>query len=325
MQVWTSLPEVPRLAGPAVVTVGNFDGVHRGHTAVLQQVTDLAAARSARAVAITFEPHPLHVLRPDIAPPLVTGPSQRVELLAGTGLDALLVQRFDLALAGQGPEEWVAGTVVGALGATTVVIGTDVRFGHRNAGDLGTLQQLGQRYGFDVVALQDVEAPQGRRWSSSWVRTCLAEGDVTTAGHVLGRPHRLDATVVHGDHRGRGLGYPTANLGPDLEGMVPADGVYAGRLRLLEADAPGEVQADGGAGDAGLVAAVSIGTNPQFEGTERRVEAYVLDRDDLDLYGRRVRVELHRRLRPTLRFDDVDALLEQMARDVQQTREAAGP
>jgi len=312
VHVWRQLVEVPALRGPAVVTVGNFDGVHRGHAAVLNQVIALARERGARAVAITFEPHPLHVLRPDIAPPLVTGPDQRVELLRQTGLDALLVQRFDLDLAGQSPEEWVAGTVVGALGATTVVIGTDVRFGHKNAGDLQTLCDLGRRYGFDVVALADVAAPQGRRWSSSWVRTCLAEGDVREAARVLGRAHRLDGTVVHGDHRGRELGYPTANLGPDLQGLVPADGVYAARLR---------VQGD----DRWWPAAVSIGTNPQFDGTERRVEAYVLDHDDLgpddlDLYGRRVRVELVERLRETLRFDDVDALLVQMARDVEQTR-----
>ncbi len=324
MHVWRSLEDVPRLPGPAVVTVGNFDGVHRGHAAVLRQVTDLARARDARAVAITFEPHPLHVLRPDIAPPLVTGPDQRVQLLARTGLDALLVQGFDLELAGQSPEEWVAGTVAGALGATTVVIGSDVRFGHKNAGDLGTLRGLGERYGFDVVALADVEAPQGRRWSSSWVRSCLAVGDVGEAAQVLGRAHRLDGTVVHGDHRGRELGYPTANLGPDLQGLVPADGVYAGRLTVL-GEGDGGADADGDAWPA----AVSIGTNPQFDGTERRVEAYVLPRDDLgpddlDLYGRRVRVELVQRLRDTLRFDDLDGLLTQMAQDVEQARDVLG-
>jgi len=323
--VWRSLSDVPAGGGPAVVTVGNFDGVHRGHRAVLRQVSALARERGARAVAITFEPHPLHVLRPDIAPALVTGPDQRVELLGQTGLDGLLVQRFDLALAGQGPEEWVAGTVVGALGCTTIVIGTDVRFGHKNAGDLSTLRELGTRYGFEVVALQDVEAPQGRRWSSSWVRSCLADGDVAGAADVLGRYHRLDATVVHGEARGRELGYPTANLGPDLQGLVPADGVYSGWLTVLDdGDEDGDDDADGDRPDglcgARLPAAVSIGTNPQFDGLERRVEAYVIDRVGLDLYGRRVRVELVDRLRPTQRFDDVDALVAQMGRDVDAAR-----
>ncbi|MFC3688369.1 bifunctional riboflavin kinase/FAD synthetase [Aquipuribacter hungaricus] len=315
MHVWRALGDVPAGDGPAVVTVGNFDGVHRGHAAVLGQVTDLARERGARALAITFEPHPLHVLRPDIAPPLVTGPDQRVELLAETGLDGLLVQHFDLALAGQSPEEWVAGTVVGALGCTTVVIGTDVRFGYKNSGDLTTLRELGARYGFDVVALRDVEAPQGRRWSSSWVRACLAEGDVAGAADVLGRHHRLDATVVHGDHRGRELGYPTANLGPDLQGLVPADGVYSGWLTPRD---------DRDGGGLRMPAAVSIGTNPQFDGLERRVEAYVLDATGLDLYDRPVRVELVDRLRPTLRFDDVDALVVQMGRDVDEARRGLG-
>lgn len=300
-----------------MVTVGNFDGVHQGHKAVLRQVRELARARSARALAITFEPHPLHVLRPDIAPALITGPDQRVELLAETGLDALLVQRFDLSLAGQSPQEWVQETVVGALGATTVIIGTDVRFGHRNAGDLTTLQQLGQQFGFEVVALQDVAAPQGRRWSSSWVRTCLADGDVTEAAQVLGRLHRLEATVVHGDHRGRELGYPTANLGPDLQGLVPADGVYAGWLHAGHSSPMPTADP--------MPAAVSIGTNPQFNGSERRVEAYVLDRDDLDLYGHRVRIDLSRRLRGTHRFADVDALIEQMGDDVHQVRAHLSP
>lgn len=317
VHVWRSLDEVPRLDGPTVVTVGNFDGVHRGHAAVLRQVRDVAGARGARAVAITFEPHPLHVLRPDIAPPLITGPAQRIELLRANGLDGLLVQHFDLALAGQSPEEWVLGTVVGALGATCMVIGTDVRFGHRNTGDLGTLQYLGRAHGFDVVALDDVQAPQGRRWSSSWVRACLAAGEVAEAAHVLGRTHRLDADVVHGDHRGRQLGYPTANLGPDLEGLVPADGVYAGLLTVRGRAAAGST---GLADDVAVPAAVSIGTNPQFDGAHRRVEAYVIDREDLDLYGRHVRVEFVDRLRETLRFVDVEALVAQMGRDVAQAR-----
>ncbi|WP_336922710.1 bifunctional riboflavin kinase/FAD synthetase [Aquipuribacter sp. SD81] len=319
MRVWRSLEEL-RGDGPAraVVTVGNFDGVHRGHRAVLDRVRAEAETRGAEARAVTFEPHPLHVLRPDVAPPLVTGPTQRVELLGTTGLDGLLVQRFDLQLAAQSPEQWVRETLVEGLGAVCVVIGVDVRFGHRNAGDLATLRELGQRHGFDVVALEDVAGPAGRRWSSSWVRTCLAEGGVREAADVLGRLHRLDGVVVHGDHRGRELGYPTANLSPEpgaTEGLVPADGVYAGWLTVEpdSDDAPGER----------LPTAVSIGTNPQFDGTQRRVEAYVLDRgpDGFDLYGRAVRVELVERLRPTVRFESVTALTDQMALDVDRTRE----
>ncbi|MFC5382302.1 bifunctional riboflavin kinase/FAD synthetase [Aquipuribacter nitratireducens] len=314
MRVWRSLPELRGDDRRSVVTVGNFDGVHRGHRAVLDRVRAEAADRGVDARAVTFEPHPLHVLRPEVAPPLVTGPAQRVDLLGTTGLDGLLVQRFDLDLAGQSPEHWVRETLVEALGAVCVVIGVDVRFGHRNAGDLSTLRELGRRYGFDVVALEDVEAPAGRRWSSSWVRASLAEGDVRGAAEVLGRLHRLDGRVVHGDHRGRDLGYPTANLGPDSEGLVPADGVYAGWLTAEEQD--GER----------LPAAVSIGSNPQFDGTQRRVEAYVLDRgpEGFDLYGRAVRVELAERLRPTLRFASVEELTDQMAVDVGRTRDLLG-
>lgn len=323
VQVWTALEQVPGDVGPTVVTVGNFDGVHRGHAAVLRRVVEVARRRGARPVAITFEPHPLHVLRPDIAPPLVTGQGQRLDLLAGTGLHGVLVQHFDRSLAAQSPQEWVAGTVVGALRASVVVIGEDVRFGHRNSGDLATLRQLGREHGFDVLALPDVAGPHGRRWSSSWVRACLLDGDVSQAAELLGRPHRLDGVVVHGDHRGRELGYPTANLSSDAEGLVPADGVYAGWLSVDPGDTDVEVDEDGTPERERLAAAVSIGTNPQFDGTARRVEAYVLDQDpeSFDLYGRTVRLEVVERLRGTERFDSVADLVEQMGRDVSRTRQ----
>lgn len=315
MHVWRSLDEVPADMGPTVVTIGNFDGVHRGHLAVLSRVVAEAGDAGATAVAVTFEPHPLHVLRPEIAPQLITGSQQRLELIAATGVQAVLVHEFDRVLAAQTPEEYVEGTFVRALGACAVVIGVDIRFGVRNSGDLGTLRRLGGAHGFDVLALQDVvgRAPGGddaRRWSSSWVRSLLAAGDVRTAAGVLGRLHRLDGEVVHGDHRGRELGYPTANLAPDAEGLLPADGVYAGWL-LVE---PGSVA------PVRYPVAVSIGTNPQFDCDARRVEAYVLDRDDLQLYGRKVRVELVERLRATGRFSSIAALVTQMGEDVAATR-----
>lgn len=316
MQVWRSSAEVPADVGSSVVTIGNFDGVHRGHLAVLSQVVALAGDRGARAVAVTFEPHPLHVLRPDIAPPLVIGPGQRLELLEAAGIDAVLVHTFDHELASQTPEQYVRGTFVEALHAEVVVIGVDIRFGVRNSGDLSTLRELGVTYGFEVVALPDVTgtasgtAADPRRWSSSWVRRLLAEGDVRTAADVLGRLHHLDGVVVHGDHRGRGLGYPTANLSREAQGLVPADGVYAGWL-VAEPRTPTPSR---------YPAAVSIGTNPQFDGVERRVEAHVLDRDDLDLYGLPVRLELVERLRGTERFDSVADLVTQMGDDVADAR-----
>ena len=342
MERWSGLADVPPDCGPSVVTIGNFDGVHRGHVEVLRRVRHEAAARGARSVAVTFEPHPLHVLYPDRAPRLITPLPLRLDLLAEIGLSAALVQAFTRRLAAQTPEEYVARTFVEALGAVAVVIGADIRFGVRNSGDVDTLRRLGREHGFDVVAFDDLGSTNGsgpeRRWSSTWVRELLTVGDVAGAARVLGRPHRLEGVVVHGDHRGRLLGYPTANLaaagqqrlgtgdvgehripdttgggdpGGGLLGFVPADGVYAGWLSDLTA--PG--------GPRRYPAAVSVGTNPQFGGVGRRVEAYVLDRDDLELYGHRVRVELVERLRDTRRFADVDALVAQMGRDVDRCRE----
>lgn len=297
--------------GPTVVTLGNFDGVHRGHRAVLDQVVAQARARGAAPVAVTFDPHPIAVLFPDRAPALIASVDQRLDRLDEAGMAGTLVIPFTQELAAQTPEQFVKETFVDALRAACVVVGRDTRFGVRNSGDVSTLRELGEQYGFDVVALEDV-GEQGR-WSSTMIRTRLLAGDVAGAAAVLGRPHRVTGVVVHGDHRGRELGYPTANLCQDSEGLIPADGVYAGWLTRLER----------GEGDSSvrLPAAISIGTNPTFDGHQRRVEAYVLDRTDLDLYGERVAVDFVEYLRPTLRFDSLDDLLEGMAQDVARTRE----
>lgn len=329
MHRWTDLSDVPGDFGPSVVTVGNFDGVHRGHVGVLTRMVADARAAGARSVAVTFTPHPQQVHRPDEAPPLLTGDVDRLELLERTGLDAVLLLTYTLEFAQQTAEEFVRTYLVEGLRARTVVVGRDVRFGRGNAGDLSTMVGLGERYGFDVDVIEDVApgddaatdqhaadqpgAAGRRRWSSTWVRELLEAGDVAGAARVLGRPHRIRGTVVHGDARGRDLGFPTANLDPDATGMVPADGVYAGWLSrpALAPDAP----------DARLPTAVSVGTNPTFDGVHRRVEAYVLDRTDLHLYGEEVVIELVEHLRPTLRFDAVDALVEQMHQDVARARD----
>ena len=317
MERWNDLAAVPSDVGPCVVTLGNFDGVHAGHRAVLARLVGTARDQGARAVAVTFDPHPLQVLHPDRAPELITGLDQRLDLLSAVGVDAVLVLPFTLDLAQWTPEEFVSRVFVDVLHARAVVIGRDSRFGRRNSGDVDTMRALGEGYGFVVEVVDDL-APSagGRRWSSSWVRELLEHGDVDAAAGVLGRPHRVTGEVVHGDHRGRELGYPTANLSPHAEGLVPADGVYAGWLlrTALPEDHP----------DRLLPAAVSIGTNPTFHGTGRRVEAYVLDRTDLDLYGETVTLELVGRLRPTLRFDDVQALVDQMALDVEECRTLLG-
>ena len=313
---WNGVADVPSDLGASVVTLGNFDGVHAGHRAVLSRVVERAREQGASAVAITFDPHPAQVLFPERAPALITGLHQRLDLMAAVGLDATLVMEFTRELSQWSPQEFVVRVLVQTLHATTVVVGADTRFGHRNSGDVQTLRDLGEVHGFDVEVVRDL-APResGPRWSSSWVREALEEGDVARAAEALGRPHRITGVVVHGDHRGRELGYPTANLEPAAEGLVPADGVYAGWMLRAEA---GDDVAEA---DRLLPAAVSIGTNPTFDGTSRRVEAYVLDRTDLDLYGERVSLELVERLRPTVRFDSVDALVAQMREDVDRSRD----
>lgn len=328
MQVWRGVDQVPADFGPSAVTIGNFDGVHRGHQSVLGALAADARAAGLASVALTFTPHPLQVHRPDTAPPLLTGDTDRLELLERTGLDAVLLCTYTLDFASQTPEEFVRTYLVDALHAQVVVVGRDVRFGRGNGGDLTTMQELGARLGFRVEVVEDVTAgsddagapgggePATRRWSSTWVRELLAEGDVTQAARVLGRRHRIRGLVVHGDARGRELGFPTANLDPAAAGMVPADGVYAGWLRCTRA-------ADGtalGEDSPALPAAVSIGTNPTFDGAQRRVEAYVLDRTDLDLYGQEVVIELVERLRPTLRFSSVAELMATMTDDVDRVR-----
>ncbi|MGV8976514.1 MAG: bifunctional riboflavin kinase/FAD synthetase [Cellulomonas sp.] len=329
MQCWTDLADVPNGFGPSIVTIGNFDGVHRGHVAVLRRMVTGARAVGARAVAVTFSPHPSQVHRPDAAPPLLTGDADRLELLAQTGLDAVLLLEYTLAFARQTAEEFVVRYLVDGLSARTVVVGRDVRFGRDNAGDLTKMIELGKLHGFTVEVLDDVApgdvtadmaAPRPgdgphRRWSSTWVRELLEVGDVDGAARVLGRPHRMRGIVVHGDARGRELGFPTANLAWDATGMVPADGVYAGWLRPLRT--PGDPAS---ASTDVLPAAISVGTNPTFGGVQRRVEAYVLDRTDLDLYDREVVLEFVATLRPTVRFDSIDALVVQMRLDVKSVR-----
>lgn len=310
---WTDRHEIPAGYGPSVVTLGNFDGVHRGHAEVLGRMVARARQIGGRAVAVTFSPHPAAVHRPEERLELLTGDVDRLELLAATGLDATLVLAYSLEFAQQSPRRFVLDHLVRPLNASVVVVGRDVRFGRDNAGDLTTMRELGREYGFDVEVVEDhagSHGPAQRRWSSSWVRELLAAGDVAGAAEVLGRPHRLRGTVVRGDQRGRDLGFPTANLAPDASGMVPADGVYAGYLRVI--DPPGGPVA----GTAALAAAISVGTNPTFDGVERRVEAYVLGRDDLELYGRQVVLELVGRIRPTVRFDSVEDLVARMHVDV---------
>lgn len=308
---WSDLNATPEGLRPCVVTLGNFDGVHRGHRTLLNQLVETGRDRNLPAVAVTFDPHPVAVLRPHQAPEILTPGPLRDDLLATTGIEGLLVLEFTKEFAQQSPEDFVRETFVRGLDARVVVVGADTRFGYRNSGDVNTLRELGERFGFEVVAIDDVG--DGERWSSSGVRAALVSGDVARAADILGRPHHVVGTVVHGNHRGKEMGFPTANLSADSLGLVPAEGVYAGwltRLDLVE-----------GEPDRTMPAAISVGTNPTFDTNDRRtVEAYVLDRDDLDLYDERVMVEFVEHVRPMRKFDSVGALLDEMAKDVETCR-----
>jgi len=314
--------EVPAGFGPSVVAIGKFDGVHSGHRAVIDRARVDAAAIDARVVAVTFDRNPLSLLRPEICPPELVSVEQKIDLLATAGVDAVLVLRFDQDLASLTAREFVEHVLVDALGIETVMVGDDFRFGRGGAGDPDLLRALGAEFGFHVDVVDDVRAQaSGRRVSSTWVRELLAEGEVEGAARLLGRPHSVRGEVVHGLKRGRELGYPTANLSPDAEGLIPADGVYAGWL-VDEGSAPSKA-GEAPQSSTRYPAAISVGVNPTFADVEvRQVEAYVLDRTELNLYGHRVQVEFTDRIRGMVAFEGVDVLIAQMADDIQRVRAA---
>ena len=287
----------------AVLCIGVFDGVHGGHRALLAEGRRQADALGLPFVAVTFDPHPMSIVTAHDAPRSLSTIDHRTELLLGAGADIVDVLPFDERMAAMTPEEFIAAELVARLRAKAIVVGEDFRFGHRAAGSVAVLASEGERQGFSVTGLGLVG--DGERWSSTRIRSLLDEGDVRAAAEQLGRPYAIDGTVVHGDHRGRELGYPTANLAWTDDPVVPADGVYAGWLTV---------------GGVRHPAAISVGTNPQFDGRERRVEAYVLDRDDLDLYGFSARIEFTERLRGQMTFDGIDGLMLQMAADVGRCR-----
>lgn len=302
--MWHNFDQVPAELGPTVVVIGNFDGVHRGHQAVIEAAKQAGAAAHQLVVAVTFDPHPMAVLRPDYAPQMLTDITTRAALLRQAGADEILAIPFSIEISQWTPHEFIQRVLLETLQVQHVVVGSNFRFGHRAAGDLTLLQQVGSAAGFQVTGVALDGGPQV--WSSTYVRTCLFEGDVTGAAEALGRPYAVAGSIVAGEKRGRQLGFPTANLHTEL--AIPGDGVYAGWLGQRST---GEQ----------LPAAISIGTNPTFAGErQRRVEAYVLDRTDLDLYGSEVEVAFLRRVRPTLRFADAEELVATMHQDVEQTR-----
>jgi riboflavin kinase / FMN adenylyltransferase len=316
VQRWHGLEAVPTGWGHCVVTIGVFDGVHRGHAEMIGHAVGMARERGLPSVLLTFVPHPSEVVRPGSHPPALTTIVRRAELVEELGIDVFCPLHFTLEFSRMAPDEFVHRALVDQLHASAVVVGENFRYGHRAAGDVGMLHRLGETFGFTAHAiplLREGDTPI----SATYVRSCVLAGDMRAAATALGRPHRVDGVVERGDRRGRQLGFPTANLRTDEWAAVPSDGVYAGRVVRL--DEWGRTVPGGLIGTA----AISVGTNPTFEVRQRRVEAYVLDFEG-DLYGDAVGVEFVERLRGMEKFDSVDALVAQMHQDVAATRDLIG-
>lgn len=308
MQRWRDLAEIPEEWGPSVVTIGAYDGVHRGHQLIIGRAVARARELGVPTVVVTFDPHPKEVTRPGSHPPLLAPHPRRAELMEALGVDAVLVLPFTKEFSQLSPAEFVVKVLVERLHARAVVEGPTFRFGHRAAGSVETLTELGRTYGFEMLVVDLYErGAAGEAFSSSLARRLIADGDLTGAAEVLGRPHRVEGVVVHGEHRGRELGIPTANVDPVPYSAVPADGVYAGWLT----DENGER----------MPTAISVGTKPHFHGTQRAVEGYVLDRTGLDLYGQRVALDFHSFVRGQEAFDTLDALMERINADIAAVRE----
>jgi riboflavin kinase / FMN adenylyltransferase len=292
------------MSRPTVVVIGNFDGVHRGHVELIR--TARASEPGARVVAVTFWPHPMSVIRPDQAPPLLTSLERRKELLRKAGVDEVVVVNFTAEVAGWSPAKFVD-TVIRPLHPDRIVVGENFRFGFRAAGDVSTLAELGAGE-FKVQALPLVT--DGTQPSSSTlIRHAVADGDFGRVRELSDNVFRFSGVVVRGDHRGREMGFPTANVRVPPGMAVPADGVYAGWVTRL--DIPSVPR---------WPAAISVGTNPTFDGLERRVEAYVLDRDDLELYDVEIAIDFYARLRGQVKYAGKEALIRQMHEDVEQVR-----
>ena len=290
------------MSDSTVVVIGVFDGVHKGHQALLNRAKEIADGRSI--VALTFDPHPRTVFAPDSVPPMLTTLADRVELLKIHNADQVAVMKFNEQFAAMSPDDFVANILVKQLHASTVIVGKNFTYGAKAAGNVDSLIKAGLTHNF-TVDIQEL-AGGAEVISSSRIRNLVMEGKVEQARELLSRPHRLDGIVVHGEKRGREIGYPTANLGKIDGQTIPADGIYAGWLTV---------------GINYWPAAISIGTNPTFEGDRgRQVEAYALDQEGLDLYDKAASVEFGWYLRPTLKFSGLDELLVQMKKDCDEAR-----
>jgi riboflavin kinase/FMN adenylyltransferase len=304
MQVLRGLDALPLPNEPAAVTVGMFDGVHRGHQAVIGRTSDVAHGRGARTVAVTFDRHPREILTPGREPPLLTTLERKIELIGALGVDALLVLEFTEGFSRVPAEEFISRVLADGLHAVHAVIGTNFTFGHKARGNLALLSELGPSHGFSVEGVELIEI-DGRRVSSSSIREALAAGELEWPRTALGRRYAVDGRVVMGAGRGAGLGYPTANLETHPRLLLPREGVYAGKASV---------------GPDERVAAINVGSNPTFGEEKVHVEAFLLD-FARGIVGEDISVEFWERLRDEERFDSKESLMRQIAEDVLRTLE----
>jgi riboflavin kinase/FMN adenylyltransferase len=316
VQRWRGLEATPGDLGRTVVAIGMYDGVHRGHQTLIGTAVDRARAMGRPCLLLTFDPHPAEVVRPGSHPAILTSLDRKAELVAELGVDAMCVLPFTTEFMRLSPESFTHTVLVEQVHAAQVVVGENFTYGHRATGTVQSLTAEGRRFGFGVegVPLAHLSDGDDVTISSTYIRACVAAGDMEAAAVALGRAHRVDGVVVRGDRRGRVLGYPTANVETPPFTAIPSDGIYAGHLvtRGLQ-----------GTSGARVPAAISVGTNPTFQGSRRTVEAYLLDWDG-DLYGEHVGVEFAVRLRPMRAFPDADELIAAMAQDVVDTRRVLG-
>jgi len=292
-----------------IVTIGNFDGIHLGHRAILDTVVRRASDLDGEAVVYTFDPHPRKILRPEGGPGLLTTHDQKLELLEAAGVDVVIVEPFTREFSRTDPNDFIRTCLHERIRPIEVYVGYDFHFGRDREGSMRLLTELGPRLGFAVTIIPEVTVDEGDV-NSTRIRQLLADGEPELAARMLGRPFTIRGEVVTGDERGRGIGFPTANVAAENE-VLPAAGVYAGALRLLDDGNPAE--------GASLPVVTNVGRRPTFQGEEVRAEAHVIDWEG-DLYGRRVELSFSLRLREERKFESVDALKAQIARDVDEAR-----
>ena len=321
MQRWRGQDEIPTDWGRCVVTIGVFDGVHRGHAELINHAVKAGRSRGVPTVLMTFDPHPMEVVFPGNHPAQLTTLTRRAELVEEMGVDVFLVMPFTSDFMKLTPERYIHELLVERLHVVEVVVGENFTFGKKAGGNVTMLRKAGERAGFAVESLSlvhevsDTDRDGTVTFSSTYIRSCVDAGDVVAAAEALGRPHRVEGVVVRGDGRGKGLGYPTANVAPPMYSAIPADGVYAAWFTVL---GHGPVMGTVTPGKR-YQAAVSVGTNPTFSGRTRTVEAYVLD-TEADLYGQHVAVDFVSRIRGQEKFGSVDDLVVAMDRDTLRAR-----